>query len=319
MRAEWGQLRAERETIRARLASAEIRENQRVESATAISDIAHELGIPGEERPADAESLAEKVSSYLRVQIDSMEANKAARNRLLDALESAEKIATHLEQIGSSLRNLEIRNQKVGIARQNAKDALDKARLLARAAGTVKKDLLQQVFNETLNGLWEDLFRRLVRWERFTPRLSEPTFFRGKILTTIQGIAEGVEPFEQAASVLSIGNLNTAALSLFLALHLVEEPRHHILVLDDPIQSMDDVHVVQLASVLRAIVREAGRQLVIAVHERALYEYLCLELAPSRETDSLIAIELVRESEDGDVTVRHERRVWKPDLVKFGA
>lgn len=310
---------APRERIRAHLATAEIRENQRAESGKEISNIALEVGLPEEDKRADAEPLAEKVSGYLRVQIDSLEANKAARNRLLDALESAEEIGTHLEQIGSSLGDLETRNRRVGIARQNVREALDKARLLARAAGTVKKDLLQQVFNETLNGLWEDLFRRLVRWERFTPRLSEPTFFRGKILTTIQGVAEGVEPFEQAASVLSTGNLNTAALSLFLALHLVEEPRHHILVLDDPIQSMDDVHVVQLASVLRAIVREAGRQLVIAVHERALYEYLCLELGPSRESDSMMAIELIRESEDGDLTVRHERRVWKQDLVKFGA
>jgi exonuclease SbcC len=317
--AEWGRLRVEAETIRARLTAAEIRETQRAESAKEVSAIARELGIPEEEGPPDVELLAEKVSSHLRMQIDSIEANRTARFRLLNALDGAEAVASRLEQIGGSLRELEVQGRSVQIARENVKEALEKARLLARAASTVKKDLMQQVFNETLNGLWEDLFRRLVRWEIFTPRLSEPTSFRGKILTTIQAIADGAKPFEQAACVLSTGNLNTAALSLFLALHLVEEPRHHILVLDDPIQSMDDVHVVQLASVLRAIVREAGRQLLIAVHERALYEYLCLELGPSRPTDALLAIELSRESEQGDVAVRHERRIWKEDLVTFGA
>lgn len=224
-----------------------------------------------------------------------------------------------MERTNLRLRELENRRRGVEVAREGVRGALEKARLLTRAASGVKKDLLQQVFNETLNGLWEDLFRRLVRWEKFTPRLSEPTSFRGKILTTIQAIVEGADPFEQAASVLSTGNLNTAALSLFLALHLVEEPRHHILILDDPIQGMDDVHVVQLASVLRAIVREAGRQLVIAVHERALYEYLCLELGPTRPTDTLLAIELIRESNQGDVTVRPDKRLWKEDLVRFGA
>ena len=47
---------------------------------------------------------------------------------------------------------------------------------------------------------------------------------------------------------LSAGNLNTAALTLFLALHLSVEPRFPWLVLDDPVQTMDEVHIAQFAA-----------------------------------------------------------------------
>ena len=190
---------------------------------------------------------------------------------------------------------------------------------MARAANSAKERLLKEVFNETLNSLWQDLFGRLVKLETFAPRLSEPTVRRGQIRAAIRAIARGVDPFEQAGSVLSAANLNTAALSLFLSLHLVERPRHRVIVLDDPVQSMDDIHVAQLANLLRAIVREAGRQLVLCVHERSLYEYLCLELGPTRESDTLLAIELVRNREGDGSTIQPERRTWKPDLVTFGA
>jgi ABC-type hemin transport system ATPase subunit len=50
---------------------------------------------------------------------------------------------------------------------------------------------------------------------------------------------------------LSQGNLNTAALTLFLALNLSVLSQLPWLVLDDPVQSMDDVHIAQFAALLR--------------------------------------------------------------------
>jgi exonuclease SbcC len=66
------------------------------------------------------------------------------------------------------------------------------------------------------------------------------------------------------------------------------------LVLDDPVQSMDDVHIAQFAALLRTLSKGMGRQLVIAVHERALFDYLTLELSPAFPGDSLIAVEITR-------------------------
>lgn len=93
---------------------------------------------------------------------------------------------------------------------------------------------------------------------------------------------------------LSQGNLNTAALTLFLALHLSVPLRMPWLILDDPVQSMDDVHTAQFAALLRTLSKGMNRQIIIAVHERALFDYLTLELSPAFPGDSLIAVEITR-------------------------
>jgi exonuclease SbcC len=41
---------------------------------------------------------------------------------------------------------------------------------------------------------------------------------------------------------------------------------------------MDDAHIAQFAALLRTLSKEHGRQIVIAVHDRQLFEYLKLEL-----------------------------------------
>jgi exonuclease SbcC len=72
--------------------------------------------------------------------------------------------------------------------------------------------------------------------------------------------------------VLGSGNLNTAALTLFLALHLSVQPTLPWLVLDDPVRSMDDVHIAHFAALLRTLSKEDGRQIPVAVHDRALFD-----------------------------------------------
>src|SRR5271163_2295605 len=111
---------------------------------------------------------------------------------------------------------------------------------------------------------------------------------------------------------LSAGNLNTAALTLFLALHLSVPPQLPWLVLDDPVQSMDEVHIAQFAALLRTLAKEHHRQLVIAVHERPLFEYLTLELSPAFAGDQLITIELTR-STTGASLAEPTYHKWEPD------
>ena len=82
---------------------------------------------------------------------------------------------------------------------------------------------------------------------------------------------------------------------------------------------MDDVHVVQFASLIRTVAYQAKRQILLAVHERALFDYLSLELGPSREGDSLLAVEISRnESPVTSSQIAAQKRTWKPDMLKFG-
>jgi exonuclease SbcC len=115
------------------------------------------------------------------------------------------------------------------------------------------------------------------------------------------------------AAALNAGNLNTAALVIFLSLHLIESTGPQLLLLDDPIQNIDDVHVTQLAALMRELVRTRERQMIVAVHERALFDYLQLELGPTRAGDSMLAIELAR-----DAPINVHRKEFSPGAVAFG-
>lgn len=76
---------------------------------------------------------------------------------------------------------------------------------------------------------------------------------------------------------------------------------------------MDEVHVAQFAGLIRVLAKQHSRQVVIAVHERELFEYLTLELSPAFEGDQLITIELGERGADEDEGIT--RYTWKPDAA----
>ena len=55
-----------------------------------------------------------------------------------------------------------------------------------------------------------------------------------------------------------------------------------------------------------------GRQVVVAVHERPLFDYLTLELSPSFAGDSLITVEISRNF-DGDTVANNVSYVFQED------
>src|SRR3546814_17437860 len=71
---------------------------------------------------------------------------------------------------------------------------------------------------------------------------------------------------------------------------------------------MDEVHIAQFAALLRTLSKQMQRQVIIAVHERSLFDYLSLELSPAFDGARLNLIELGR-SAIGQTTSR-----WAPKL-----
>jgi exonuclease SbcC len=182
-----------------------------------------------------------------------------------------------------------------------------------RATEEARRAIVRRVFNDALNAVWEDLFVRLAPEEVFVPAFRTPDTRQKRLIAELVTTYRGSK--EEAGSpsaMLSAGNLNTAALTLFLALHLSVEPRLPWLLLDDPVQSMDEVHIQQFAALLRTLTKRHGRRIVIAVHERALFEYLSLELSASQPDDVLITVELSR-SHEGATVVRPSWLRYVPD------
>jgi exonuclease SbcC len=160
-------------------------------------------------------------------------------------------------------------------------------------ARTARTALVRRVFTDSLNRTWSDLFVRLAPTEAFVPVFRVPDDDED-VVAVLETVHRDGSPGGPPAAMLSAGNLNTAALTLFLALNLSVEQRLPWLLLDDPVQSMDEVHVAQFAALLRTLTRDHGRRVIIAVHERALFDYLALELSPARPDDGLITVQLTR-------------------------
>lgn len=188
------------------------------------------------------------------------------------------------------------------------------ARSVHTAASSTRTAIVQRVFTESLNDVWRDVFSRLAPAEPFMPAFGIPTATRTALELRLETIHRAGGTAGTPSMMLSGGNLNTAALSLFIALHLAVEPKFPCLVFDDPVQSMDEVHIAQFAGLLRVLSKHHDRQVVLAVHERELFDYLALELSPAFEGDELITVELGLDSE-GEPVHRSTRLAWTEDKV----
>ena len=206
--------------------------------------------------------------------------------------------------------------EKALLAMRRRKDEADAlielAKDLMRRTREARGRVVRKAFNDELNAIWRDLFVRLAPEEPFIPAFAIPegagTEIEAILETHHRQGGKGGNP----QAMLSAGNLNTAALTLFLALHLSVEAKLPCLVIDDPVQSMDEVHIAQFAALLRTFSKQMKRQIIIAVHERSLFDYLALELSPAFEGDRLNVIELGRNA-IGQTTHRWDPRTFIED------
>jgi len=185
------------------------------------------------------------------------------------------------------------------------------AKEVYEAATQARTTIVHRVFTESLNEVWKTVFTRLAPNEGFIPSFGIPSATKKTFDIKLGTTHRNGEASGPPQMMLSAGNLNTAALSLFLALHLAVEPIVPCLVFDDPVQSMDEVHVAQFAGLIRLLAKQNDRQVIIAVHERELFDYLTLELSPAFEGDELITIELGERATEEDQGI--SRHMWTPD------
>ena len=305
------------EVLRTRLAEFELQQQRQLQARQELTSLCTTLNLKVPDSATGPTELVSGVEDQIEELLQSFGGQLSTCQAVVDFLQNVSGSWEHRKAL---VEKRELNRQKLARleqATQSIGGEIKRLRKLRDLANSVKKDVVEEVFNESLNNLWGQLFGRLVKSEPFRLSLSELRIAARKLKVDFEAISEG-DRFEQPGAVLSSGNLNTAALSLFLTLNLIEQARHDVLVLDDPVQNMDDMHVVHLAEVLRSIARETGRQIVVAVHERPLFEYLALELAPAHPDHSLITVELDRNSHSFLSTINSKRHEWQADNLAFG-
>ena len=119
--------------------------------------------------------------------------------------------------------------------------------------------------------------------------------------------------------VFSSGQRRAAGLAFLLSIHLARPwSRWETLVLDDPVQHIDDFRALQLVEVLASF-RQAGRQVVVAVEDDALADLLCRRMLSTPEQAGRRYTIDFNERGVADVTARLEIPAMAPGILRrFG-
>jgi exonuclease SbcC len=272
-----------------------------------LSEIADALGASPPEPGQSLQQSWDELAEFARMRLQQRELHQRASAQLSKALELEKRVGLLKDEVAEVAERKALWEGRLKEARRRQ----SLAREVQDASSKARAAIVQRVFTESLNEVWRGVFTRLAPSEPFVPTFGIPGTTKTALELTLKTVHASGESAGSPQMMLSAGNLNTAALSLFIALHLAVEPMVPCLVFDDPVQSMDEVHVAQLAALMRVLSKYHDRQLIVAVHERELFQYLSLELSPAFEGDELITIELGPRQEDDDRGITRHR--WSPD------
>lgn len=290
----------------------------RDQQATTIRDAAARFAIDLKLSPIGGGEHLEAALDRFHIQATALEqaaaAQQTSRRDALVHVRERQRLTDSRGALNDTILARQQTASRLSVAKEAADQRIAQARELAKRAREVRTSIVRRVFNESLNALWRDLFVRLAPDEPFVPAFALPDAPTGPVEAILETLYRAGGKGGNPRAMLSAGNLNTAALTLFLALHLSVPPTLPWLVIDDPVQSMDEVHIAQFAALLRTLSKQHGRQIIIAVHEKPLFDYLALELSPAFQDDRLITIEMGRTA-SGATVVNYEPTIYRPDTA----
>ncbi|WP_428102951.1 AAA family ATPase [Candidatus Rariloculus sp.] len=293
--AEGARLRASDVAARRAVSKAHSRDAALAAARETLSEFALSLATVGVADEETFGSAAARLEDLLSGETTRLDGRLALRRKGNDLLTTIQNNMTRRGEIDAAIAGYQHMRQRADKALRRAQALRQQGISIRNAVDTVRSAIIRREFNDRLNRVWRDLFVRLAPGEPFVPAFRIPPSstqrLQPKLITEYR---DGGEAGGTPGAMLSAGNLNTAALTLFIALHLSVPKALPWLILDDPVQSMDDMHITHFASLLRTLSKEHGRQIVLSVHDHQLFEYLRLELSPAFADDSLLTLELSR-------------------------
>ena len=191
----------------------------------------------------------------------------------LDVSQSVSKTASLEEQV-AALRSAA---DTAASAAESSERALSVAKAMDRGVRSISGEIIDERLAQ-ISPLLNELYQRL-----------RPHFDWRSIEYSIRGdvrrflslkVGDGLNP----QFVFSSGQRRAAGLAFLLSVHLARAwTSWHTLLMDDPVQHIDDFRALHLIEVLAAL-RWGGRQVICAVEDEALAELLCRRLLSTSES-----------------------------------
>ncbi len=217
-----------------------------------------------EDAPADAQQL-----------IFTERENLVQMERALSVLEASNAV-DRISALEAKVAALRVRGDQEAARLAAVEKAGESARQIDNAARTVANEILTEQF-DTVMPLLRELYRRLRPHADWVEIESD---FGGKVRGSLNfTVGDGHNP----QFLFSSGQRRAAGLAFLLAVHL-SRPwcNWRSLLMDDPVQHIDDYRALNLVEVLAAI-RRTGRQVIVAVEDSALANVLCRRLRSANE------------------------------------
>jgi len=200
--------------------------------------------------------------------------NLEAALRTLEASQGISQLTSLEEQIAELRRE----SDKVAKDVSRAREAVATAHAMERSVRRVSAEIVDERLAQ-ISPLLNELYQRLrphADWRTIEYSI------RGDVRRFLSlRVGDGLNP----QFVFSSGQRRAAGLAFLLSVHLSRAwTKWDTLLLDDPVQHIDDFRALQLTEVLAAL-RMDGRQIVCAVEDSALAELLCRRLGATNEGD----------------------------------
>ena len=197
---------------------------------------------------------------------------------------ASSQTASRIENLNNEIGQIRSRIDELAGRVAGKRSILDRAKSLNDLAKAFPKEILEEQF-ETVMPLLKELYRRLrphVDWREIDYS------FGGRVMASLNfRVGDDKNP----QFLFSSGQRRATGLAFLLAVHLSRQwASLKTLLLDDPVQHIDDYRALNLVEVLAAIRREK-RQVIVAVEDAALADLLARRLrGPQSDSDVMYVI-----------------------------
>ncbi len=257
--------------------------------------------------------LSPNRAQIVETAVESTEQLRSARRKTLELLNALERGPDQgaVERATSEVANFEeaLLAREMRLAEDSKRAKLLKN--LSDSAIDSRVEVTQQRFL-AVQPLVANIFSRLDPHPAFkTIEFELDTYYRrGTTSPIVRDLVEGIAA--DPLVIFSTSQANIAALSYFLAMGIsVGDKGLPFVLLDDPVQSMDDINVLGFADLCRHL--RLSRQMIISTHDRRFARLLERKLSPRLERESTELIEFVGWDRSGPAV---EQRTLDPQLVE---
>ena len=194
-------------------------------------------------------------------------------SQLIERLNATRLLPQRLAELGSTKKSVE-----KSLQQSKALDAVSYTIRKCSSAVASTRTMLVSRLLELHKPLIRSLYRRLQPHPVFTDIDFEIQEAYKEAELYFKVFSEDGAVNEYPSTIFSASQLNALAVCIFLALSLHSLGPLSLMILDDPIQSMDDINVLGLCDVIRQL--KDNRQLFISTHNEDFYRLLLNKLRP---------------------------------------